>query len=285
LVGELKQFSSLNRPIRLYLIFFVIAWLSHLIQWESGLSQSAMILITAFFYILIFLVVIRFITKDGEPIQSMGLQLAGFGKIIFLAAAMGLISQIIWAVLISAATGVLVFDINAMPVEMFFAQILVMAFLTAFVEESAFRGYIQKRLTNVYGFSFSLVIVSILFMLPHFQVYSYYKLADPALQAAIGVTSEQVAKVVTSAVIQTAISITALGFFTGYLYNKSGQNVVVPVAFHTTFNIGGLFLLSFSNVQTASLLLDNGLFVAMWIIWTAIVAALVLVTVKKTSKS
>lgn len=269
----------------LVIMFYMIAWFSHFLQWESGLDAGALLGITAVLYVLIFIVLIVFIRQDGEPIQSIGLQVSGLGKIIVLAAVIGLIAQFIWAVFVSAAAGGVAFNFGALPVETFLLQVLIMAFLTGFVEESAFRGYIQRKFTTVYGFGRALIIVSILFMIPHLQFYTYYKLADPTIQAGLGITAEQAAQVIQFAVMQTIIGITALGVFTGYSYFKSGQNVFPPTALHITFNIGGLLMLSYSNLQEASFTLDFGLFTILWIIWAGTVAALVWAATKMFSKS
>lgn len=271
----MPQPSPLQRPMLLFAMFFAIAWFSHILQWESGLGTGALLAITAVIYVLIFFAVVVLLRQDGEPVQSLGLRVAGVGKIIMLAAVVGLIAQFILVVLVSAATGAVVFNLGAVPFETFLLQVLVMAFLTGFVEESAFRGYIQRKFTTVYGLGRALIIASILFMIPHIQVYTYYKLTDPAIQAALGVTAEQAAQAILFAITQTIIGITALGLFTGYLYLKSDQNVFIPTALHITFNIGGLLMLSYSNLQDASFTLDYGLFIMVWILWTGIVAALV----------
>ncbi len=174
-----------------------------------------------------------------------------------------------------AAGGNLVFNFGALPVETFLLQVLVMALLVGFVEESAFRGFMQRKFAASYGFVRALILASFLFMIIHIQFYTYYKLTDPAVQAALGVTAAEVSMAIQFLVTQTVIAISALGIFTGYLYFKSNQNLLPPALFHMTFNIGGLLMASYSNSSEVAFGFGYGLFAFLWVLWAIIVGALV----------
>jgi len=108
-------------------------------------------------------------------------------------------------------------------------------------------------------------------MIIHIQFYTYYKLTDPAVQAALGVTAADVSMAIQFLVTQTVVMISALGLFLGYLYFKSNQNLLPPALFHMTFNIGGLLMLSYSNAQQVVLSLGYGSFVVLAVLWAIIV--------------
>jgi len=71
-----------------------------------------------------------------------------------------------------------------------------------------------------------------------------------------------------------------LGLFLGYLYQKSGKNLLSPIAFHIAVNASGLFVLSYSNAQTVALGLDYGLIILLSLVRVAVVGALVWATIK-----
>jgi len=54
--------------------------------------------------------------------------------------------------------------------------------------------------------------------------------------------------------INTSLSLFPLGIFLGYAYQKTGKNLICPIALHTINNVFGLFLISYStyalNVST-----------------------------------
>ncbi|MDI6884035.1 MAG: type II CAAX endopeptidase family protein [Hadesarchaea archaeon] len=250
---------------------------SQMIQAEMTLGTVEIILLTVGFYVIIFLVVFALLRKEGEGISSLGFRVSGL-TLIPLAVVFGFVAQLIWILILSVAGG-LVFDFGALPAGTFLALVLVDAVLVAFVEESAFRGFIQRKLTAGYGFIRSLILTSFLFMIIHIQFYIFLRLMDPSVmqQATqlFGITAEQVWTIMLTGLTQTVIMIFALGLFLGYIYHKSNQNLVTAAIFHITFNIGGLIVLSYSNAQLVALSLDYWLFVVLIVIWAAIVGALV----------
>lgn len=264
-----------RRPLQLFAIVLALVLFSQMIVGEVALGTGEALLLTVGFYAIIFFAVFAFLRRDGENFSNLGLRTAGLGNFILLAAALGLFAQFIWVVLLSAASGNLIFDFGAIPFETFLAQVLVMALITGFVEESAFRGYMQRKFTGSYGFARALILASFLFMIVHIQFYTYIRMTDPNVLAALGITEAQMWMVIQFMVTQTVIAISALGIFTGYLYFKSNQNLLPPALFHITFNVGGLLMLSYSNAQLAALSLDYGLFVSLWILWAGMVGALI----------
>ncbi|MEW6592597.1 MAG: type II CAAX endopeptidase family protein [Candidatus Hadarchaeota archaeon] len=264
---------SLQRPVMMFLIFAMMAWFSVIIQWEAGLAADALTAVTIVLYVVIFAALLVFIRQDGEGVGSIGFGVAGLGKVLVLSAFLGIFFQIIWMVIISAATGA-AFDLGATPAGTFLASVLVNAAFVAFVEECAFRGYMQRKFSSVYGPIPAIIATAILFMIPHIQAYTYFKLTDPAIQLAQSITAAQAAEAILIQAGQTIVIITGLGIFTGYMYNKSGQSIFPPVLLHMTFNIGGLFVLSYSNIPAASLALGAGGLLLLMIVWVMIDVAL-----------
>lgn len=268
-----------KRPLQLFTIVLAAVLFSQIITGEVALETGEGLLLTIGFYAIIFFAVFAFLRQGGEGVSNLGLRASGLGKAILLAAVLGLVAQLIWAVILSVASGNLVFNFGAVPAGTFLAVVLVGAVLVGFVEESAFRGYIQRKFTSSYGFVLALVLVSFLFMIIHIQFYTLLRLTDPSVMAqvtqSLALTEGQVWMIMQFATTQTVIMISALGLFLGYLYFKSNQNLLPPVMFHMTFNVGGLLMLSYSNAQLAALSLDYGLFVALVILWAGIVGALI----------
>jgi membrane protease YdiL (CAAX protease family) len=281
LVGDLERIyrQPWKRPLQLFAIVFALALFSQLITAEVTLETDEALLLMVGFYAIIFAAVFAFLRQGGEGISNLGLRASGLWMTILLAAVLGFVAQLIWMVIISVASGSLVFNFGAMSGGTFFATVLVGAVLVGFVEEGAFRGYIQRKFASSYGFIRALILTSFLFMIIHVQFYTLLRLADPSVMAQatqqLGLTQAQVWEIMQFAVTQTVIMISALGLFLGYLYFKSGQNLLPPAAFHITFNVGGLLALSYSNAQLAALSLDYGLFVALGVLWVGIVGALI----------
>ncbi|MEW6222123.1 MAG: type II CAAX endopeptidase family protein [Candidatus Hadarchaeota archaeon] len=265
---------SLQRPVMMFLVFALFAWLSVVIQWEAGLGADALTAVTIILYVVIFATLLIFLRQDGERVDSLGFRVAGSGKVLLFSAFLGIFFQILWMIIASAATGA-VFDFSATPAGTFLVSVLVNAVLVAFVEECAFRGYIQRKFTGAYGPLQAIVVTAILFMLPHIQVYSYMKLTDPAIQLAQGITAAQAADVILIQAAQTITVITGLGIFTGYMYHESGQSIFPPVLLHMMFNIGGLLVLSYSNIPAAVLALGAASVIVLMIVWVLIDVALI----------
>jgi len=265
--------------LQLFAVVLAIALFSQLLTCEVALDANEGLLITTAFYALILLVVYMLLRQGGEGFSNLGMRISGLGTFILLAAVLGIIAQFIWAILLAAASGNLVFNFGALPAETFLPQVLVMALLVGFVEESAFRGYIQRKFTASYGFVRALILASFLFMIIHIQFYTYYKLTDPAVQAALGVTAADVSVAIQFLVTQTVIAISALGIFAGFIYRKSGQNVLSSAAFHITFNVGGL-LMGYSNASVIAFSLGYGTFAFLWMLWAILVGALLWVATK-----
>jgi membrane protease YdiL (CAAX protease family) len=281
--GQLAQVKSLKLPILIFAICILFSFIAQMITFEVGLDAWGGLGITAIFYVLLLVIAIVFV-KIEEPIRNIGFKAAGRGKVVPLAVVVGMFAQIFWLLLIAAASGALSFSFGALGVEVFLARLLLMAFFVGFVEELIFRGYIQRRLTAAYGFGAALLITALLFMALHIQTYTYFRLMDPAVQAALQITSAQAVQSVLYSVTQTVIGISALGVFTGYLYFKSGQSVFTSMTLHITFNTFGLFALSYSNLGTAAGMVNLGVFAILWFIWAAVVGLLVWVITKTAPK-
>lgn len=273
--------------LQLFAVVFGIALLSQIISLEVAPGAYTGLLITTLFYLLIFFVIFALLRRGGEGLSNLGFRTSGLGALIALASVLAIVAQFIWWGLLWAATGNLAFNFGALPPETFLVEILVMALLVGLVEESAFRGYIQRKLTK-HGFAPALIVASFLFIIIHIQFYTILRLTDPSVMAQatqLGITEAQVWTIIGYGVTQTVIMITSLGFFLGYLYHKSNQSLLPPVLFHMVFNIGGLFMLSYSNAQLAVLSLGYGSFVVLEILWASIVGALVWVAAKISTRS
>jgi membrane protease YdiL (CAAX protease family) len=93
------------------------------------------------------------------------------------------------------------------------AYLVIYMTLVGPAEELAFRGFIQKGLSNVYGSSVSLVIASVLFGLPHIVNYPF-----------------------------NAVTATGTGLVLGYVWQKMDQNTFATAVLHGAFNSIGVIL-------------------------------------------
>ena len=254
----------------LFVVVFAVALFTQVLACEVALDANTALLITAALYVLIFLVVFMLIRHGGERFSKIGLRISGLGTFILLAAVLGIIAQFIWAILLAVAAGHLAFDFGALQIGTFLFEVLVMALLVGFIEESAFRGYIQRKFTASYGFVRALILASFLFMFVHIQFYTYLRLYQLAGSA--------VTIVIQFSVTQIIITTFTLGIVTGYLYFKS-KSIFPPAAFHIMLNVGGLLML-YSNASTIAFTLSYGSFAILWMFWAVVVGALVWVATK-----
>lgn len=99
------------------------------------------------------------------------------------------------------------------------AFILYFAFAVfgAFVEEIAYRGYVQTRIASRYGYIAGILISALLFSLQHIHVFELFWIIE---------------------FLQTQfVHVLLFGVFTGYLYYKSKKNIWSVFAFHALLNI------------------------------------------------
>ena len=261
----------------LFAIVLGLMFLSQLIQLEMALSWNAWLAVNAFFYGLIFLSVYILLWRGGEGLSNLGLWTSGMEIFILLAAALGVVAQLIWAVMLGVVGGGVSFHFDSASTEAFLGAMVVMALLAAFVKESAFRGFMQRKLTAKYGFAGAFILASILFMNVHIPFYAYYKWIKVA-----GVTAAATA--IRFDITQTAIMIGALGIFLGYLYHKSNQNLLPPTVFHITFNMSWFFIFCYSNAMMVAASLDYWKFAVIIVLWAFIVGAILWGAVRAVTK-
>jgi len=121
-------------------------------------------------------------------------------------------------------------------------------------EEGVFRGYIQRRMTDLWKFLPALLFTSILFRVYHKNFFT----------ASV------------SDVILTILAITpSFGIFAGYFYHKSRGNLLGPIALHMFYDLFGTIVplgIDTTEVHPAVVIVSNDL------AWSALIIALKLLT-------
>lgn len=273
MVDDLKNIDRLVwwRPLQLFIVVLLIALVGEWLGWallEKGTDQTTLLSTTACFYAIIFLCLLVFVRRERIGFRRLGFwRTVGWKKIILVATALGLAAQLVSFGLYELA-GDITFDLGLFPASTFVFRLIVAAFLVALVEESVFRGYIQGTFTRGYGFIRALLFASLLFAVLHIPFYTIYKFADLGILESMG-------PLVTYRLISVALVIFPVGVFLGYFYHKSRQNLLFPITIHAAVNASGLFLLSYSNLQSIILTLDCKLVILLCMVWATITAALV----------
>jgi membrane protease YdiL (CAAX protease family) len=89
--------------------------------------------------------------------------------------------------------------------------------LGAFAEEVAYRGYVQTRISSKHGYAVAIFVATLLFSLQHIHIFQLSWI-DKFLQTQF-------------------LHVMLFGFFTGYLFLRSKENIWSVFSFHGLINI------------------------------------------------
>ena len=183
-------------------------------EWETTQGY----LVYLFFYIIMLAILAFFtINLDHSPLKNIGLRRTAKWKwhillgVVF--AFLVRFLQIGADLLIGGA--IVMYTYSSLFVIAFF---IVTTFFVGLAEESVFRGYIQRRLTGVWKFLPALLVTSILFHVYHINFFSAS--ANDIVAAILVVTP-------------------SFGIFVGYLYYKSEEILLAPIALHMFYDLFG----------------------------------------------
>lgn len=112
---------------------------------------------------------------------------------------------------------VVVWSYSSIFVIMFF---IVTTFFVGLSEEGVFRGYIQRKLTDIWKFLPALLFASILFRIYHLNLFT------------ASVTD----------VVLASIPLPSFGMFAGYLYYRSRGILLAPIALHMFYDLFGIIV-------------------------------------------
>jgi len=235
--------KKIQNVILLFLCVFITVQVGNWVQFSFLVGQKWAILgSTALLYFVIFLCVLAFVRKDKISFKKLGFRKVANWKSLMLAGGLvGFVAQLTIFLLVASISTIFFFEYFGYsivtPLHFFIPFLLVGGPVAAIVEEAAFRGYIQRTLTARHGFTKALVITSVLFAVTHIIFYVIYLASiQGVLKAALKYY-----------LVGTLLSLLPLGFFMGYTYRKTGQNLICPISIHTMYNAFGLFLISYST--------------------------------------
>lgn len=231
------------------LLFLVILFASsQLLAWfgvEIITEISVIFVILIGYYLFMLVCLVIFNRFQGLTLGDMGFKrVGGSSRLAFLGIVLGAVSSFLLVVLFGLVqwTGIVIvppLGISRPELATLFILALILfpsLLAVAVVEEGAFRGYIQRIFGLKYGFIPALLLASLLFAVMHFPFAGIIKihqsmpeLVSPALQIYS---------------INVLFGILPLGIFFGYVYFKTGQNLICPILFHTIHN----FLLILTQV-------------------------------------
>ncbi|MEW6592555.1 MAG: CPBP family intramembrane glutamic endopeptidase [Candidatus Hadarchaeota archaeon] len=205
----------------------------------------------------------------------------GWPRLAFLGVILGTVSSLSlmalfgifrWAGLVS----VLSIPTAETPAVVIIATLLItfeVLLVLAAVEEAAFRGYIQRVFNLRYGFLKSLVAASLLFAIAHFSFVTIIKLSQLAPVMTWNLIQVQL--------INTFLGVLPAGFFFGYVYYKTRQNLICPISFHATHNFFLILIQTLLNSYVSlAFLTTPGWSILILLLWMAIVWSAMLLLLK-----
>jgi membrane protease YdiL (CAAX protease family) len=152
-----------------------------------------------------------------------------------------------------------------------FAILLPLLLAFAAIEEGIFRGYIQRVFRLRYGFVTALLVASFLFAIIHFPFAGIVQVYN--------IVPAQTWDVALVYLINMFFAILPLGLFFGYVYRKTGENLICPVAFHATYNFLSVLAQYYLGMNLFStLILAPGGSVLVLLLWAATVGAVIFLT-------
>lgn len=245
------------------LIFFLSVILWHLYRFIITFSpfQSFFVwetpqgyLFYLSFYVIWLAILIFFIYYiDHSSLKNIGLKVEKWKTYIITG-----VSFAFSARFLEIGLGVLVGgDIVAYSYSSFFVILffIVTTFFVGLSEEGIFRGYIQRKLTNIWKFLPALLFTSILFRIYHKNFFTA-SMTD---------------------IILASIPTPSFGMFAGYFYYKSRSSLLGPIALHMFYDLFGTIVPLGVDVAGVHFGL---VFVSRVLMWSALIIVLKLLADK-----
>lgn len=194
------------------------------------------------FYISMFAVLVFFIYHiDHSSLRDMGLSKVGRWKTHIIVG----VSFAFLARFLEIGLGVLVGGhvvIGSYSSLFVIVLFVVDTFFVGLSEEGVFRGYIQRKLTDLWEFLPALVFTSILFQIYHINFFT----------ASL------------SNLVSTAVAVPSFGIFAGYFYYKSRGSLLGPTTLHMFYDLFGTIVPVSADITGIHLVLILASRILMW---------------------
>jgi membrane protease YdiL (CAAX protease family) len=177
-------------------------------------------------YLVVLFLSLFFLKKDAGSSLSEVFRVRSYG-VISIAVIFAAVFQAVWFTMILTMGGSM--DFLAFPslrgyegyavysLPLAFVLYVVFAVFGAFVEEVAFRGYVQSRVASRYGQGTAVFIASLLFSLQHIHIFRLSWIVE---------------------FLETQfLYVVCFGVFVGYLFFKSKEAIWSVFAFHAVVNV------------------------------------------------
>lgn len=209
------------------LLFFVlVTWYVRSQVWYGLNSVETVFALLVTSYVVVLFIAVAFLKKDSH--QSLKVILRSGKNVLFI---YGVALSVLFQVLLVAfglATGGTVevtewlslkgyesYAVYSLPLA--FTLYLAFAAIGAFVEEAAYRGYVQSRITKEYSALLGIVFASVIFSLQHIHVFD--------------------ARWISHFVESQLLYVFLFGLFTGYFFYRTKMSLKGVIAFHVAMNI------------------------------------------------
>jgi len=216
---------ALLGPFSLLILIYLVWFLRYLVWPLFGFAEHLFLMLSVS-YVAVLALSLVFLKKDAKRAFSEFFSKRSSG-VIPVALVFAVIFQAVWLTISLTIGGDL--DLLAFPslrgyedyavvsLSSAFILYIVFAVFGAFVEEVAFRGYVQSRIASKFGRVASVALASLLFSLQHIHIFQW----DWILHF-----------------LQTQfIYVFCFGIFVGYFFFKSGEALWGVCVFHALMNI------------------------------------------------
>ncbi|MEW6221756.1 MAG: type II CAAX endopeptidase family protein [Candidatus Hadarchaeota archaeon] len=280
----MKKRPSVLLPILLFLIYYstlhLLAWYGVDLEQPSALTA---VVLTLFYYPFMFACLVIFNGFQGFTLKDLGFKrVKGWPRLALLGVILGAVSSLSlmalfglfrWAGLVS----VLSLPATETPAVVMIATLLItfeVLLVLAAVEEAAFRGYIQRIFKLRYGYLKSLIVASLLFAMAHFSFVTIIKVWQLLPGATWSIVQVQL--------INAFLGILPAGFFFGYIYFKTRQNLICPISFHATHNFFLILTQTLLNsFVSLTFLTSPGWSIFILLLWVAVVWSSILLLLNR----
>jgi membrane protease YdiL (CAAX protease family) len=263
LLSNESKASAMGKCVLIFLLS-IIVWHSYRFTVDFSLFKSYLLwgtlqgyLFYLVFYILMFAILVFFVHYiDHSSLKDIGFYKgANWKKHVTLGIVFAFSARLLEICLGALVGGVIiVYAYPSLFVVMFF---VVDTFFVGLSEESVFRGYIQRKLTDAWRFLPALLFTSILFKIYHIDFFTA-SMSD---------------------IVLTALAVfPGFGIFAGYLYYKSHRNMLGPIALHMFYDLFGT-IVPFGIYMTEVNRILAG--VSSILVWSTLIIVLKLLSDKK----
>lgn len=220
-----ERTKSILHPFVL-LFIVLITWYVRLQVWYGLKFVETVFALLVTSYIAVLFIAVAFLKKDSHQSLKTILR-TGKNRLFIYGVAFSILHQLLLVAFGLATHGTVEvtewlglkgyesYAVYSLPL----AFMLYLAFVTigAFVEEVAYRGYVQSRITKGYGVLLGIVFASVIFSLQHIHIFNVRWISH-FLESQL-------------------LLVFLFGLFTGYFFYRTKQSLKGVIAFHITTNI------------------------------------------------